>query len=320
MSESPPAASTGSATSDLGVVDPIRIPGAARARGLWSGLPWLGQLFVALAVVDIVMRALGLLGTSLSIEVSAPLTWITAFLPHDALILLPAVILARRPTAFAEFPALLRGAITVALVELLNDPIRGLFATLGAGDNLVLLLLIASVAAVATGLAWVALARGLKAFAPPEPWASSALLANLVGGALALSAIVAAASALLFNELDLGVSLDTLFARTGSTIAALSGLGLAYLAWVIVRGTDDPARPAAATRLASVSVAGIALGTVLSLVAGAGVIWLLIFFVAWVGGYTGLVVAFGLGLADPSGTIDRAVPTDDPAPELPETA
>ena len=31
-------------------------------------------------------------------------------------------------------------------------------------------------------------------------------------------------------------------------------------------------------------------------------------------------IAFGLGLADPSGTIDRAVPTDDQVPELPEPA
>jgi hypothetical protein len=318
MSDSQPAATTGSTTADLGVVDPIRIPGAARAHGLWSGLPGLGQVFVALVAVDIVIRALGLFRTSLFIDLSAPLTWITAFLPHDALILLPAVILARRPTALAAVPLVLRGAVAVALVELLKDPIRGLLGGVN-GDNLVLLELVAMASAWAIALGWVAIGRGLQAFSPAKPWDSSALLANIVGGALALVAIAAAGSWFV-SDLDLGDQLETLLVKATGIVAALSGLGLAYLAWVIVRGTDDPARPAAATRLASVSVAGIALGTVLSLVAGAGVIWLLIFFVAWVGGYTGLVVAFGLGLADPSGTIDRAVPTDDPAPELPEPA
>ncbi len=86
----------------------------------------------------------------------------------------------------------------------------------------------------------------------------------------------------------------------------------------MVRGTDDAARPIVATRVATASVAGIAVATFLSLVAGPELWWILVLIVGYVGGYTGLVVAFGLGLADPSGTIDHAVTTDDasqqPAP------
>jgi hypothetical protein len=254
----------GASTSDLGVVDPLEIPGAAPVGRLWSGLPALGRSFVALVALDIVVRALGLLGTSLYIELTAPLTWITAFLPHDALILLPAVILARRPSAAIDAPLVLRGAVTVALIEALKDPVRGL--------------------------------------------------------AFVLAAAVSAVSAILTPNLDLGGDVETFLARSTSTVVALSGLGLAYLGWVIVRGTDDSRRPARATKLATVSMTALALGAALTLVAGEGPLWLWVFVVTFVGGYTGLVVAFGLGLADPSGTIERVVPTDDAAPEPPGPA
>jgi hypothetical protein len=316
MSETQPTAST----SDLGVVDPIRIPGGARARGLWSGLPLLGQVFVVLVVLDVIVRALGLFRTSLFIELSAPLTWVTAFLPHDALVLLPAAILYRRPSALVEFPLLIRGAITVALVELLKDPVRGLLASAGEGDDLLRLVLLGVVAAIATALGWATMGRGLQAITPSKAWDSSALLANLVGGALAIAAIAAAVSALLFGNLDLGDNLTNLVARVTGTVTALSALGMAYLAWVVARGTDDPARPVIATRLATASFAGIAIGTFLSLVAGAGLFWILLLIICYAGGLTGLVVSFALGLADPSGTIERAVPTDDRATEQPAPA
>jgi len=305
------------ATSDLGVVDPIRVPGAARARRLWSGLPGLAQVFVALVAVDIAIRTVGLFGTSLFLDLGSPITWLTAFLPHDALVLLPAVLLWRSPGALTDLPLLLRGAMTIALVELLKDPVRGVVAGTGAGLEVLPIVLVGFVAAIATGVAWAAIGRELRALAPAKPWDSSALLANLVGGAIAIAAVASAASALLFGELDLGDSVATLIVRVTGALAALSGLGFAYLAWIVVRGTDDPARPAIATRLGAVSVSAIAIGTFLSLVAGAGIFWILLLVVAYVGGYTGLVVAFGLGLADPSGTIDRAVPTHDPAREQP---
>ena len=313
MSESQPGASTGASTSDLGVVDPIRIPGVERALRLWAGLPRLAQVFVVLVGVDIVIRALGLFQTSLFLELGSPVTWITAFVPHDALILLPAVILARRPDAPATMPLIVRGAITIALVELLEDPLRGLLPFTAGDGELLRILLIGLVVSLATAAGWVTMARGIEAFTPRTPFDSTRLLANLVGGALALAAVFFAVSALLSPNFDMGNGLETLLVRLTSTIGALGGLGFAYFAWVIVRGTDGATRPATATRLASISVSGLAVGTVLSLVAGGGIVWTLIFLVTIVGGYLGLVVSFGLGLADPSGTIEHAVPTDEPA-------
>jgi len=307
-------------TSDLGVVDPIRIPGVARAIRIWSGLPRPAQVFVALVGVDIAIRALGLFHTSLFLEVSAPLTWLTAFVPHDALILLPAVILARRPSAMAESPDLVRGAIAVAIVELSKDPLRGLLTGNGADGGLVSIVLIGLIASLATAAGWVAMARGMQGMTPPRPFDSTRLLANVIGGALALLALTAAVSALLGQGLELGDETSALLVRLAGAAAALGGLGLAYLAWVIARGTDDPARPAVATKLATASVAGVAIGSFLSLAAGTGLVWFLIVVATWVGGMTGLVVAFGLGLADPSGTIERTVPTDDPVSRQPTRA
>ena len=109
----------------LGVVDPMRVPGGDRAREAWRGLPALGQAFVVLAAIEVVARALGLFGTRLFVDLADPLSVITAFVPHDALILLPAVIAWRRRDAVEATPLVIRGAILVALVELLDAPLRG---------------------------------------------------------------------------------------------------------------------------------------------------------------------------------------------------
>src|SRR5262245_6464097 len=101
MSETRPAAAS---SSDSGVVDPLRVTGAAWARHTWAGLPQLSRSFVALAAIDVVVRALGLFDTRLGFAVDNPLSWFSAFLPHDALILLPAILLARRPDALESTP------------------------------------------------------------------------------------------------------------------------------------------------------------------------------------------------------------------------
>jgi hypothetical protein len=96
MTDTKPAVAT---AEGLGVVEPLRIPGAAAARRAFLGLPPVARLFIGLAGVDVVVRGLGLFGTGLFLFLDNPLTWFSAFFPHDALILLPALILARRPNA-----------------------------------------------------------------------------------------------------------------------------------------------------------------------------------------------------------------------------
>jgi hypothetical protein len=308
MTDSKPAAST----SDLGVVDPIRIPGAARIRRLWAGLPWLSRVFVLLAIVDVVARALGLFGTGLFLEPTAPVTWLTAFLPHDALILLPAVILARRPRATIELPLLVRGAITISVVELLEHPVGNLASGI-AVDDLLASVLVAMAAALATAAGWVAIAHGMRSFTPRTPPERVTALAGFVAGGFAIGALIAAASSFVDGNLDSEFEFAALL-RLNNMVIALSGLGLAYLGWMVVRGTSDPNRPAIATNLGTISVAAAAIGAVLFPFVGEGVIWGAVVLIAANVAFTGLVVAFGLGLADPSGTIDRAVQIEPPVP------
>jgi hypothetical protein len=313
MTDPQPAATT----SDLGVVDPIRIPGAARAQRLWASLPQVSRIFVVLAVVDIVVRGLGLFGTSLFIEIVAPLTWITAFLPHTALILLPAVIAARRPGAAAALPLVVQGAIVVALVELLKDPVGNAFSGIVV-DQILAPVLVAMAGAIATAVGWVAIARGMRAFTPPPPPDAIAGLAGFVAGGLAIGAFVSAASAILLGQIDLGDPAWNTLLRLNNAVVALSGLGLAYLAWVVIRGTVDPDRPARATKLASASLVALAIGTILVWFGGQGPIWLAVFLITHTGAWTGLVVAFGLGLADPPGTAAATETELDDAPSWPE--
>ena len=313
MSDSRPAAST----NDLGVVDPIRIPGTARARRLWGDLPLLSRIFVVLAAVDVVIRTLGLFGTSLFLELAAPLTWITAFLPHGALILLPAVIVARRPNALVELPLIVRGAIVVALVELLKVPVGTLVSGV-AVDQFVAPVLVAMAGAIATAVGWIWMARGVRAFTPSWPPGPIAGLAGFVAGGLAIVAFVGAIGSILLGNPDLGDFGWNVLLRLNNAVVALSGLGLAYLAWVIVRGTVDPDRPALATRLATISVAGLAIGSILLWFGGQGPVWIGVSLITHTAAWTGLVVAFGLGLADPSGSAVEAEAEPDDGPAWPE--
>jgi hypothetical protein len=297
--------------TDLGVVDPMRIPGPARARRLWAGFPQLVHVFVALVAADLLARALGLLGMTLHVNLKDPLGTFATFFPHDALILLPALIAWRRPDALEAMPLVTQGAITVALVELLDTPLRGLVS--GSQANPFALPTVVAIAAtLVTASGWVAIARGMRWFTPWKPQESAAGLANLIGWAFALGAIIGAISSLFAPNVETGVPLWNDLARLNNAVVALGELALAYLAWIIVRGTFDPGRPPGATYLATVAVAGMAVGSILNSVVGEGSLWVLAFFLTHQVAVTALVVAFGLGLVDPSGTIEPAVSTEQP--------
>jgi hypothetical protein len=308
-------------TSDLGVVEPLRIPGVARARrllsSLWSDLPPLGRAFVILTVVDIAVRGLGLFGTNLFLFLDHPISWVTAFLPHNALILLPAAIAYRRPNVLRELPLVIRGAIVVAFVELVRGPIGSVVSGIAVSDFLVPVL-VSMAFAVLTAAGWIAVGRGMWAFTPASPAEPIVGLATLVAGTFAGAAIGGAVLGVLI-PVDMGDPAWNGLLRLNNVVLGLSGFGLAYLAWVVVRGTGDPARPAVATKLATVSLTALGVGAALSLVGGQGPIWIVIPLVTHVAAWTGLVVAFGLGLADPSDrTAPEPVHEPDSGPAWPE--
>jgi hypothetical protein len=317
VTETKPAATT---AEGMGVVDPLRFPEAATARRAFLGLPTIARVFVALAGVDILVRAVGLFGTGLFLSIDNPLSWFSAFLPHDALILLPALVVIRRPDAIESIPMVMRGAIAVALAELLSTPARGIVSgnplEPGVAPTIVS---IVAILFVAGGWYWLAL--GLRAINPMRPAESSAGLANLVGGALALIALISLVTTLFGPAPDVGNPIWTALLQLNSAMFVVQSLAFAYLARVAVLGTGDPDRPTAATNLATGSLVLVAVGAIFIAIGpllipatGNNVIWVVI---AWLTGpiaLTGFVASFGLGLADPSGTIEPAVQTEAPVP------
>jgi len=313
-------------TGDLGVVDPIRVPGPILGASemllrAWNRLPNLGRLFVALTAADILARAVGLAGMSLGIELSYPVTLVSAFLPHDLLILLPAVLIARRHDAPAATPLVFRSAVLLSLVTLLTSPLSNAAAA-GAGEaGFVMATSLAILATVLRAVGWLGLGNGLRdlAVAPPRP--TIAGLANVVFVLLAASAIVALTLLVVLGPPDLGDPLWTTLSLLSNALVTVESIAFAYLARVIVRGTVDPRRPPLATYLASASmgVAAVAIG--LSGIVGVAALVQLGFNLSsgsvgglvnlgWVGTefpLTAFLIAFGLGLAD---TSDRG-PVDD---------
>jgi hypothetical protein len=322
-------------SESLGVVEPMRVPGADRARRTWDALPRLSQVFVALVGLDIVVRAVGLFDTTMFLDIGQPLAVISSFLPHDALILLPAIIVYRRPDALAVTPNVVRGAIVIALIELLGRPLRGVVSG-NAVDPISGPTIVAIAAAIGTAWGWVLIANELRAFIPAEVAPQTRGLANLIAGAIALDLIVGGVAALL-SPGNVGNPAWTTLISLNSLVAAVAGLAFAYLARVVVLGTDDRSRPSRATSLATTALALHAFGAVLlaiittvALVQGSfgtfaggfatNEIFNAIYVgIAWLAGpiaITAFVVAFGLGLADPrrlpSGTIGPAVQTREP--------
>ena len=291
----------------------MRIPGAATARRWWLALPRISQVFIALAGLDILTRLFGLLGGSLYLALDDPLGTFSSLFPHDALILLPAILLWRRPDALATTPLVLQGAVTVALVEALNGPLRSLVSG-DPRDPFGGATFIAIAATLVTAGGWVAIARGLRWFTPAKPSETIAGLANVVAGGLVLGAIIGAIGALFLPNVDFGEPLWNDLIRLNSAIQSLGGLALAYLAWIVVRGSGDHTRPFEATYVATVALAALAVGAVLNQFVGPGMFWVLVYWLTHNVAMTAFVVAFGLGLADPSGTIEPAVQTEQPVP------
>ena len=101
----------------------------------------------------------------------------------------------------------------------------------------------------------------------------------------------------------------------------VQSLAFAYLARVVVLGTGDPTRPTAATNLATGSLVLLAIGAIVLLFGplvipfiGGNEIWIVISWLIGPVAMTAFVASFGLGLADPSGTIEPAMHTEQRVP------
>jgi hypothetical protein len=292
---------------DLGVVEPLRLPvGVERVRRAFLELPWIARVFLALTVADVVARTLGLIAPPVAL--GDPSAILVSYLPRDALILLPAIVLIRRPTAGWEMPTMVRGAVAVALVTLVAHPTVAFLADNVFDDAPTSALGPASIEAALVAASWLALAWGLRSLNPAEPTPFAAGLANLTAAAIILAAVIQFATAL---AIEAGSVVPDF--QITIWIAIIGGLGLiavAYLTREIIRGLDDPGRPVAATRLAAGAAVLSALTALLTAAAGVvGLVAQRLLFdqtvyvtisVTSEMALTLVVAAFALGLADPT--------------------
>jgi hypothetical protein len=235
--------------SDTGVVDPIRVPASVDA--FVRRMPRLAQVFVVLSVLDVIGRWLGVVEPGLYLTTEYPQSFVTAFLPHDALILLPAAIVLRRPDAEAATPWVLRGALIVALVELLSSPTRAIVSGMvGPQDGDVVLWLVV-VATVLSALGWLALGRGLSTLNPSAPPAPVAGLANLAA-LLVAATIVLSLIGLAFSPTNVANPAGSGIPVTNYLAGWFGVLAWAYLLRSVLRGLDDPSRSLTVTRVAAV--------------------------------------------------------------------
>jgi hypothetical protein len=302
------------AVSDLGVVGPMRVPApVAGIPARFRAFPMLAQAFIVIAIVDALVRTVGLIEPAA--RFNGPISAVGAYVPRDLWILLPAILLARRPTLAEDMPMLFRGTLAIALVTLVGQPALVLLTNTETFDsNLSLFAGLELVVGLAIAWAYVMLGLGLGRLNPRQPRPVVAGLGNLAGWAIVLGLGV---------QLLAGIALDA-FSGTEpiidlASLAAqlLTQVALAFFLRAVIRGMDDPSRAERATRIAAAGAVLLAVDVVfeaaLSVLTAAlqgsfaGQQTLVdisqwsstVIAVVVLSGYVLLFVGFALGLADP---------------------
>lgn len=286
-----------------GVVGELRIPDPVRRA--FRSTPGLSMVFIGLAVLDAVARTLGLFQPAVHLDMAQPLSVVSSFLPRDLLILLPAAIVIRLPSALHVTPFVLAGAVAISLGQLLELPLGSVVLPSVMGYT---------AATFIPALGWIALGWGLASLNPKTPPPTVAGTANLVAVVVVIAAAVLGVLPLVVpRELDLR---DPSILNTVISIAIIEILGA--LAWgfflrAVVRGFGDPRRPNLATSVGTIAaLLAAALGLAIAVLTVVGrvdsvllapivqsPISVPLFWLAGGGATSLLVVAFGLGLADP---------------------
>jgi hypothetical protein len=300
-----------SGQGDRGVGDSIGLPPWLR-DGLdrtWNTLPLLARTFIALAALDVLGRAVGLLQPSMAGVFADPLSLVATFAPRDLWIVLPAVLVLRRPDAATATPWVLWSAVVLAVAEFAIGNLRAIVGFGGSVETAALSLWIGILGSTVVAAARVGLARGLARLNPRPVSEAVDGLSNLVAFGIVIQALGLLLDALSTHP-DLGdPGIDRLFTWSGAFgVIALAGWGAVL--WAAVRGRDDLRRPSPALTLAlAAAIAGGVVGVLSAVVtalvivagsdAGLGSLAFLIDWTATILVPTLLLVAVGLGLAEP---------------------
>ncbi|HLX33937.1 MAG TPA: hypothetical protein VKR30_01695 [Candidatus Limnocylindrales bacterium] len=303
--------------SDLGVVDQIRVPARILDVGRrFRALPWVAQLFIALALLDAFLQAFAILLTGAGFGdgvVAVVANVVLGFGPRGAQILLPAVLVIRRPTAARDTPWIHRGAIFLALMTLLGGSVRDLLLGLAPGAAPDSPYAVATLESLLFAAAYAVMALGIAVVNPRTVRPVVAGLANLAALGIIAGGIADEVAILARDQrfaLDAGFEPFSL-----SLLDGVQWLAIAYLLRSVIQGLDDPGRAEVATRVGAVAALLWMVGAFSTLVIGA------------IGVLTGatfpgsdlaagfalldeiaplvLVVAFALGLADPTRPLAR---------------
>lgn len=294
--------------TDSGVVDRLRVPDWVRepVEEVWRETPVLVRLFVGLALIDIVSRGIGILQPRY--EIGADLFGAYLMLvPHDLWILLPAVLVLRRPDAPRATPLVFWGAVTIALTAVIQRPLENLAGEPYGPTNLSFEVDI--LGSIATLLAFLFIARGLAALNPVQPTSQAAGFSNLVLG-LGLVGVLFEIVQGLASTRHTGVpALDGLFALNNVIVAGRE-LAWPYLLWIVIRGLGDTRRPETAVLIAVIGAAisglfdpvssilrAVALG--IGGASGVGELGSALGLISIGVGQAMVIVAFALGLAEP---------------------
>jgi hypothetical protein len=293
------------------VVGELRIPDPVRRA--YRSTSDLAIVFAGLAVVDGVARMLGLVQPAVHLDLAQPLAVLGGFLPRDLLIVLPAVIMIRLPSALRVTPFVLAGAVAISLGQLLELPLGSVVLPPAMGYT---------AATFIPALGWIALGWGLATLNPKTPLPTVAGTANLVAAVVAIAAAVLGLLPLVVpRELDLRDPSILSAVTSIAVVAILGALAWGFFLRAVVRGFGDPRRPNLATSigtfaalLAAVLGLGIAVLTVVGRVDPGllapivqSPIYVPLFWLAGGGATSLLVVAFGLGLADPMSRVGGMV-------------
>ena len=308
--------------ADTGVVDPMRVPEWIREplERVWRDAHPFVRLFVGLAVIDVLSRAIGVLQPRYDLGGDLFGAYFM-LVPHDLWILLPAVLVLRRPDAATATPLVFWGAVTTAVVSVVERPLENLFSGPFGPTNVSFEVTI--LAAIATLLAYLFLARGLAALNPAKAADGAAGLSNLILGIGLIGVVFSVAQAFIALGRTGDAATDGLFALN-NVVAGIERVAWLYLLWVLIRGLGDTRRPSTALLVGVIGASITGLFDPITSVTGA--------FAASLGGPSAVadltyalgllsigvgqamvVVAFALGLAEPP--VPYVAPAATPAPD-----